>query len=165
MAKQNEVLNATDDRELLMTRILDAPRALVYKAWTEPEQVAKWWGPAGFTNTITEMDLRPGGVWKVIMHGPDGTDYPNKIVYEEVVHAEKLVYMHSEDSAEDDTKFHVTVHFEDEGKKTKLTMRMRFETAEEKDKIIRESGAMEGHKQTMIRLEELLATIQQAVSA
>src|SRR6266852_4602923 len=79
------------DREIVITRLLDAPRELAFQAWTEPQHVAHWWGPNGFTNTIHEMDVRPGGVWRFIMHGPDGTDYKNEIVYVEVVKPERLV--------------------------------------------------------------------------
>ena len=68
-------------REIITTRVLDAPRELVWKAWTDPKHVAEWWGPNGFTNTIHEMDVRPDGVWRFIMHGPDGVDYKNEIVF------------------------------------------------------------------------------------
>ena len=71
----------TSNRELVMTRVLDAPRDLVYEAWTNPRHIAQWWGPKGFTNTIHEMEVKVGGVWRFIMHGPDGTDYPNKVVF------------------------------------------------------------------------------------
>lgn len=78
MAGRNEA--STADREIATTRIFDAPRKLVWKAWTDPNHVAHWWGPNGFTNTIHEMNVAPGGVWRFMMHGPDGTDWPNKIV-------------------------------------------------------------------------------------
>ena len=77
-------------REIVAARVFDAPRELVFDAWTDPEHVAQWWGPNGFTNTIHEMDVRPGGVWRFVMHGPDGVDYNNKIVYIEVVKPERL---------------------------------------------------------------------------
>jgi len=66
---------AVADREITITRVFDAPREMIWDAWTDPEQNVKWWGPRGFTSTIREMDVRPGGVWKSTMHGPDGTDY------------------------------------------------------------------------------------------
>src|SRR2546426_6169783 len=80
------------DREIITTRVLDAPRELVWKAWTDPKHVAEWWGPNGFTNTIQEMDVRPDGVWRFIMHGPDGVDHKNEIIFIEVVELERLVY-------------------------------------------------------------------------
>ena len=75
----------TSEREILLSRVFDAPRNLVWEAWTDPRQVAQWWGPNGFTTTIEVMDVRPGGHWRHVMHGPDGTDYPNDIVFLEVV--------------------------------------------------------------------------------
>ena len=79
----------TADREIVSARVFDAPRELVWKAWVDPKHVAQWWGPKGFTNTIHEMDVRPGGVWRFAMHGPDGTDYKNEIVFIEVVRPER----------------------------------------------------------------------------
>ena len=83
--------NDTKDRELLITRLFDAPVDLVWEAWTNPEHIANWWGPDGFTNTIYQMDLRPGGEWNLTMHGPDGTDYKNKSIFKEVIPRKKLV--------------------------------------------------------------------------
>src|SRR4051794_29231769 len=82
----------TSDREIVFSRVFDAPRELVWKAWTEPHHVTKWWGPNGFTTTIHEMDVRTGGTWHHTMHGPDGTDYPNKSIFVEVVKPERIVY-------------------------------------------------------------------------
>src|SRR3990172_7075004 len=97
------------DREIVTARVVDAPGERVWKVWTDREQVAQWWGPNGFTNTIHEMDVRPGGVWRFIMHGPDGVDYQNKIVFNEVVKAERLVYTHSGDVDSKPMHFQVTV--------------------------------------------------------
>jgi len=80
------------EREIVMTRVFDAPRELVFQAWTDPMHVAQWWGPEGFSTTIHEMDVRPGGVWRLTMHGPDGRDYKNKMVFLEVARPERLVY-------------------------------------------------------------------------
>lgn len=144
------------DRELVFTRVFDAPRDLVWKAWTDAEHVAQWWGPTGFTITTHEMDVRPGGVWRFIMHGPDGTDYPNKIVYTEVVTPERLAYDHSGDGDDDDARFQVTVMFVHRGGKTELTMRMLFASAAERDKTVEDFGAIEGANQTLDRLAEHL---------
>jgi len=148
---QNKATNITN-REILLTRIINAPRERVFKAWIEPEQVKQWWGPIGFTNTIHEMNVKPGGVWRFIMHGPDGIDYNNKIVFEEVDEPSLLVYKHVSGPV-----FHTTVTFEDEGSKTKLTMHTVFETAEELDYAVEKFGAIEGAKQTLSRLEEYLS--------
>ena len=83
---------ATSDREIVLTRVFDAPREVVWKAWTDPQHIVKWWGPNGFTDTIETMAVRPGGTWKHVMHGPDGTDYANNSRYLEVVKPERLVY-------------------------------------------------------------------------
>jgi uncharacterized protein YndB with AHSA1/START domain len=157
MNKRNNSIEEIKEREIVFTRILHAPRELVFEAWTDPKHVAQWWGPNGFTNTIYEMDVRPGGVWRFILHGPDGVDYPNKIVYEEVVKPERLVYTHGGDEENDPGQFQVTVTFDDQGNKTELTMRMLFVSKEEREKVVREYGAIEGGNQTLNRLEKHLA--------
>ena len=147
-------------REILVMREFDAPRELVFDAWTKPEHVAQWWGPTGFTTTIERMDVRPGGVWKHVMHGPDGVDYPNKSVFEEVVRPERLVYSHGGVKPGDaEVRFRVTVTFEDVGGKTRLTMRSVFPSAEERDRVVRDYGALEGAQQTLSRLAQYLPTM------
>lgn len=157
MKKEDKTTNDTSDRELVMTRLFDAPRDLMFSVWTDPKHVAQWWGPRGFTNTIHEMDVRPGGVWRLTMHGPDGTDYPNVIVFKEVKKPEKLVWSHSSDDENDPGQFESTVIFEEQGKKTLITMRMVFQSKEARDMVVEKYGAVEGHKQTMDRLEAYLA--------
>lgn len=147
------------NRSLVISRIINAPRALVFKVWTDPRHIAQWWGPNGFTNTIKHMNVKVGGEWKFIMHGPDGTDYPNKIVYSEIVYPERLVYMHSDDIEIDPQFFQVTVTFEELDGKTKLTMSTTFSSAEELEKVINEFGALEGGNQTLNKLEEHMKTL------
>ncbi len=154
---------ATSSREIVFTRLFDAPRELVFKAWTEPQHVAQWWGPKGFTTTVHEMDVRPGGVWRFIMHGPDGVDYKNKIVFIEVVKPERLVYNHGADEEGDPGQFRVTVTFAERGGKTRLTMQGLFESAAERDKVVKEFGAIEGGNQTLDRLKDYLAAHGQQV--
>src|SRR6478735_6105977 len=89
-----EAATNEESREIVASRVFDAPRDLVFKMWTDREHAGNWWGPKGFRTTIHEMDVRPGGVWRFVMHGPDGRDYQNKIVYVEVVRPERLVYDH-----------------------------------------------------------------------
>src|SRR5580658_456105 len=86
--------NDTSDRELRIWRVLDAPVELVWEVWTNPEHIAQWWGPNGFTNTIELMEVKPEGEWKLVMHGPDGTDYKNRSVFREVVPLKRIVYEH-----------------------------------------------------------------------
>ena len=159
MAAKNSEVTATSDREIVMERIFNAPRELVFEAWTDPKHVAQWWGPKGFTNTIHEMDVRPGGVWRFVMHGPDGVDYQNRIIYDEIVKPERLVYTHGSGEEGDPGQFQVTVTFAEQGGKTKLIMRMLFESAAERDKVVKEFGAIEGGNQTLDRLAEHLTKI------
>ena len=148
----------TSDREIIHSRLLNAPRPLVYEAFTQPQHVAQWWGPDGFTNTIHEMDVRPGGVWRFIMHGPDGTDYTNRVVFHEVQPPERLVYEHGSDIDNDPNRFHVTTTFEDQGAKTLITMRLVCQSAEQCEKF-KKFGAVEGGRQTLARFEAYLATM------
>lgn len=115
--------------ELSITRVFDAPVKTVWEAWTDPAQVAQWWGPRGFTLTTHEKDLRPGGHWRYTMHGPDGVDYPNTTHYFEVVPMEKLVYDHG-GSDDKPAMFRVTVLFRQVGDKTRMDMTMAFRSPE-----------------------------------
>jgi uncharacterized protein YndB with AHSA1/START domain len=152
-------MSNTIDREIIATRILKAPREVVFEVWTNPKHVVHWWGPTGFTNTISEMSVKPGGVWRFMMHGPDGTDYPNKIVFKEVIKPSFLSYDHGwdvDDQKKDPRTFEVTVNFNAKGKTTELIMKMVFKSKEVKDEVVEKYGAIEGNKQTMDKLEEYL---------
>lgn len=136
MAEKNK------SNEIRITRIYDAPLKAVWDAWTDPKQVAQWWGPRGFTLTTHSKDLRPGGSWTYTMHGPDGVDYPNKTYYLEVERCSKLVYDHG---GNDDRPalFRVTVLFTEIKGKTKMEMSMTLPTAEAADetrKFIKKAG-------------------------
>ena len=150
-------MNSTD-REIVTSRTFAAPRSLVWKVWTEPAHVGNWWGPNGFTTTTSHIDVRPGGVWTFVMHGPDGRDYDNTITYIEVVEPERLVYAHGGGDGDlADVSFHVTVTFVERDGQTELMMRSVFPTAEERDRVAREYGAVEGAVQHLGRLAEYLA--------
>lgn len=116
--------------EIRITRVYDAPIETVWDAWTDPAQVAQWWGPRGFTLTTHSKDLRPGGNWDYTMHGPDGVDYPNSTLYHEVEEHKKLVYDHG-GHADRPPLFRVTVLFSESGGKTLMDMTMTLPTAEE----------------------------------
>jgi uncharacterized protein YndB with AHSA1/START domain len=156
---------APADRELVFTRVLDAPRDLVFEAWTDPKHVAHWWGPRGFTTTIHEMDVRPGGVWRLVMRGPDGVDYNNRIVFLEVAKPQRLVYKHDPEKGSEPVSFQVTVTFADEDGKTRLTMQMLFPSAAALDYVVKKYGAVEGAHQTLDRLTERLAHLTSGESA
>lgn len=94
MNQNNESGAQVGEREIVITRVLDAPRDLVFDAWTKEEYLSKWWGPQGFTLTLQKFEMKPGGTWQFIMHGPDGVDYPNTNVFVEVVKPERIVIKH-----------------------------------------------------------------------
>lgn len=143
---------STRDREITATRLIGAPRERVFAMWTHPEHLAQWWGPNGFTITIHEIDVRPGGVWRFVMHGPDGVDYKNTIVYDEIVRPERLVSSHVSGPL-----FQMTATFAAQGGATRLDVRMLFESAAQRDKVVEQFGAVEGLQQTLDRLEGQLA--------
>ena len=156
MAERSNVDLAQDPAAMIGTRIFDAPRALVFQMWTDPKHLAQWWGPTGFTTTTSAFDMRPGGMWRFVMHGPDGRDYENRITFEEVVPPERIVYRHGGGDDVEPVQFRTTVLFEDLGDKTRLTMRGQFPSAAERDRVIREYGADTGLAQTLARLDEYL---------
>lgn len=146
-------MSSTADREIVTTRIVNAPRELVFEVWTKPEHLIHWWGPNGFTNTFQEVEIRTGGRWTFIMHGPDGKNYPNEIVYHEVTPPSKLRYGHSGPEDPDGVNFTTTVTFEEEAAgKTKVTMTGVFPSKEMMELVIRERGAKEGGQQTMAKM-------------
>ena len=136
----------TKDRELLITRTLNAPAELVWEAFTNPEHVTNWWGPNGFTNTIYTMDLRPGGLWELVMHGPDGTDYKNKSIYKEIVVNKRIVFNHF------NPDFTTTIEFEEQGEQTHLRWHMLFDSVEEFIQVVKTFKADEGLKQNIEKL-------------
>ncbi len=150
-------VSAASDREIVISRRFDAPRDLVYKVWTNPEHIGAWWGPRGFSTTTHEMDLRSGGLWRFIMHGPDGTDYKNRIEYVEVVEPERLVYWHGGEN-DDSQPFHVTVTFSQQDEVTEVTMIQRYATVEDRQMSVK-FGAVDGGNQTFDRLSAYLKTL------
>jgi len=115
------------EREVVITRVFDAPRELVFKAWTDPEHLARWFGPKIFTIPVCEVDARVGGAWRMVMRAPDGTEYPCGGVYREIVEPERLVFTNNAVDKEGNPVIDglTTVLFAEEDGKTKLTMRTR----------------------------------------
>ena len=151
----NARVEATTDREIVTERLINAPRELVWKAWTDPKHLEQWWGPTGFTTTTKEFDFKPGGVWFHTMHGPDGTDYPNEIYYEEILEPSLITYAHGGgEVGANDAQFHSTITFDDQDGKTLLTMRAVFDTVAQRDHVVKMYHAIEGGQQTIARLDE-----------
>jgi uncharacterized protein YndB with AHSA1/START domain len=115
------------ERELVITRVFDAPRELVFQTWTDPKHLVRWWGPKGFTNPVCEVDLRVGGAWRIVMRAPDGAEYPGGGVYREIVPPERLVFTNGamDKVGNPIIDGFTTVTFADEGGKTKLTLQTR----------------------------------------
>jgi len=149
----------TSDREIVITREFQAPRELVWEAMTNPKHVVNWWGPRGFSTTIEVMDFRVGGAWKHVMKGPDGTKYPNHSVFKEIVKPERIAFIHGgHREGGPGVRFEAMWSFDAlAADKTRVTIRMVFPSADERNFVAKEFGAVEGGKQTLERLGEHLA--------
>lgn len=145
-----------EENIIIHTRILDAPRDLVWEVWTTPEHIKEWWGPNDFSLTTKSMNAEPGKMWHFIMHGM-GKDWDNKIEYTQVKKPSFLSYKHSGEGA--DYSFEVSILFEEVEGKTLLTMKSVFESKEIIDELNRKVNAIEGGKQTLNRLENYLKLI------
>jgi uncharacterized protein YndB with AHSA1/START domain len=155
LAAKSSAATQSAERELVITRVLDAPRALVFKAWTEPERAARWWGPRGFITIACQMDVRPGGAWRLCMRSPEGTVHCKRGVYREIVAPERLVLTYAWEDAEGrpghDTL--VTVTLADHGGKTQLTLHQAlFESVESRN------GHQVGWTSCLERFADYLAT-------
>lgn len=163
MLKQTGSTSTQSDREIIITRVFNASRELVFKAWTEPKHIEQWWGPEGFTTRVTEMDLRPGGQWRYVMIGPDGTEYPAKGVFREIVPPERIVTSDEFDEgiekvldADLPQGMVLTAIFEDLEGKTRLTIRVMHESADDRRKH-EEMGVVAGWNSSLDCLSEFLA--------
>jgi uncharacterized protein YndB with AHSA1/START domain len=159
LRRLDDLVTGSIERQIVLTRMLEVPRERVFEAWTRPEHVQRWWGPNGFTITIDEMDVRPGGTWRYTMHGPDGVDYPNLMTFRDVVPSELLTYEHRGDPDDDEPPFHGSVSFDDFMGNTILTMRVVFASTEDLDRNVAKYGAIEGGNQTLDRLVAYVTTL------
>jgi uncharacterized protein YndB with AHSA1/START domain len=141
---------AADPREIVSGRLIDAPRAKVFKAFADPTHLARWWGPSGFTNTFEEFDFRPGGTWRFTMHGPDGTDYPNRSIFLDIQEPARIVLEH-----ESPHVFRMTITLAEEGGKTRIGWRMLFESQALRDQVA--SVCVPANEQNFDRLQAELA--------
>jgi uncharacterized protein YndB with AHSA1/START domain len=136
---------STADREFVHSRLIDAPRERVFRAFSDPARLARWWGPKGFTSTFHDFDLRPGGAWRFVLHGPDGVDYPNESVFAEVVAPERVVFDHISGH-----HFRMTITFAAQGARTLVGWRQVFDTAAERQRIAK--VVIEANEQNLDRL-------------
>ena len=149
-------MSSTAEREIVITRVFNAPRELVFKTWTDPRQIDQWWGPHGFTTVTASMDVRVGGAWVYLMRHAQYGEFPNRIVYREIVPPERLVYTHDSGIDGDPSAFEVTVTFDALGQSTRLTMHSVLASAAELERV-KGFGAVEGGKQTLERFGQVLA--------
>ncbi|MFZ4621069.1 MAG: SRPBCC domain-containing protein [Bacteroidota bacterium] len=143
-------MDDTNNRAMHASRMFSVPVELMWKMWTAPEHIVHWWGPNGFTCTIHTMDAREGGEWKLTLHGPDGTDFPNRSVFLEIVPHRKIVFEHF------NPHFITTVLFESHGQKTQLYWTGEFDTVEMYETVVKVHNADEGQRQNIERLGRYL---------
>ena len=139
------------DREIVISRVINAPRELVFEAFTEVRHLSQWWGPEGFTTTTRSFDFRVGGEWDFTMRGPEGTDFSEWITWAEIVPPERIAMLHGEHRG-DPHAFESILTFEDEGEVTRLEMRTVFPTQEQRDEAAEKYHAVEGGQQTLGKL-------------
>jgi uncharacterized protein YndB with AHSA1/START domain len=149
---------ATADREIVISRVIDAPRELVFEAFTEVRHLSRWWGPEGFTTTTRSFEFRVGGEWDFVLHGPDGTDYQEFISWTEIVPPEVIALLHGEFRG-DPNAFESVVTFAPDGAATRIEMRTVFPTQELRDEAVEKFHAIEGGRQTLSHLAAYVAEL------
>ncbi len=146
-------------REIVVSRLLDAPRELVFSMWTKAEHLTRWWGPEGFSTTTHELDFRPGGSWRFTMHVPDGSNFPAVIKFQSV-EIGRIEYDHEDLSGT--VLFKSTVDLAEQEGRTLMTITTLFPTSVERDRLIREVGWDQGLKLTLDRLNQYLTSLLEA---
>ena len=158
MAERSSISAKPPEREVIITRVFNAPRRLVFKMWTDPRHMAQWWGPHGFTNPVCKLDARPGGAILIHMRGPDGTVYPMTGTFREIVEPERLVFIAVAEDLQGNPLLEAltVVTFVEQGGKTKLTVHAKaVGLAPEAPQML--AGMEAGWTQSLERLEELVA--------
>src|SRR3954454_8557157 len=150
--------SATADREIVISRVISAPRELVFEAFTEVRPLSRWWGPEGFTTTTRAFEFRVGGEWHFVMHGPDGTDYQEWISWTEITPPERIALLHGE-SRGDPNAFESVLTFAPDGAATRIEMRTLFPTKELRDEAVEKYHAIEGGQQTLSNLAAYVTEI------
>jgi uncharacterized protein YndB with AHSA1/START domain len=151
--KQTSPAESAADSEIVISRLLDAPRPRVWAAMTDLNAIERWWGPDGFTNKTQEFSFKAGGIWRHTMVGPDGIEYPNLTRFEEIVAPERVVYTNGGGRVgAKGVSFRATWTLREVGDQTEVTIRMVFATPGARDHVVKEYGAIEGGHQTLARL-------------
>lgn len=150
-------LTLPSDREIVLTRVFDAPRELVWKACTDPKAIPRWWGPRRHTTTVAKMDVRPGGAWRFVSRDPDGSEYGFRGEYREVVPPERVVQTFEFEGMPGHVSVDTITLAEHQGKTT-LTSTSVFDSVEDRDGML-QSGMEEGVRETYDRLAEYLGTL------
>ena len=150
--------HTTVDREIVMSRVISAPRELVFEAFTQVRHLSRWWGPEGFSTTTRSFEFRVGGAWDFVMHGPDRTDYQEWISWTEIAPPERIALLHGE-SRGDPNAFESVLTFEPDGVATRIEMRTVFPTKELRDEAVEKYHAIEGGQQTLSNLSAYVTEI------
>src|SRR6476659_7278807 len=150
--------SAPADREIVISRVISAPRELVFEAFTEVRHLSRWWGPAGFTTTTESFEFRVGGEWIFVMHGPDGTDYAEWISWTEIASPERIALLHGE-SRGDPNAFESVITFTPDGAATRIQLHTVFPTKEMRDEAVETYHAIEGGQQTLGNLDAYVTEI------
>jgi len=157
--QETRVEPATADREIVISRVVDAPRELVFEAFTEVRHLSRWWGPEGFTTTTRAFEFRVGGEWEFVMHGPDGTDYQEWISWIEIAPPERIALQHGQFRGDPDAFESLITFAPDGGGETRMEMRTVFPTKELRDEAVERYHAIEGGRQTLDNLAAYVAEI------
>ncbi|OAI42161.1 ATPase [bacterium SCGC AG-212-C10] len=150
--------SAVADREIVISRLIDAPRELVFEAFSQLRHLSRWWGPDGFTTTTRAFEFRVGGEWDFVMHGPDGTDYQEWISWTDLIPPERIAVLHGEFRG-DPAAFESILVFTAAGDATRIEMRTIFPTREQRDEAIEKYHAIEGGQQTLGKLAAYITDV------
>ena len=156
--QETQAAPVTGDREIVISRVVSAPRELVFEAFTEIRHLSRWWGPEGFTTTTRAFEFRVGGEWAFVMRGPDGTDYPEWISWTEIAPPERIALLHGERRG-DPNAFASVLTFAPDGSATRIEMRTLFPTEELRDEAVEKYGAVKGGQQTLSKLAAYVTEI------
>lgn len=160
MCPASTAVNRPSEREVVFSRVLDVPRDLAWTVWSDPAHLRHWFGPDGFTTTTHEFSFVPGGTWRFTLLGPDGTRYPNRIVFREIVPPSRLVYENAWDDPGAELHFSVVASFIADGDRTRLSLHMTFPDRQSLETAVEHYGVLQGGVQTLERLAAALKRLE-----